>query len=151
MKSYSDKLARYRCRTWLILFCLWALIHVPSNGFCSILLTLGPEETAKQVALGIQTGSASEVAKNFNTLVDLSIPGYDDTYSKNQAENILKEFFYQNIVKTFKITKRGSSADGSQYSIGELQTTKKVYRVYFLIKAVSGQHLVHQFQIQENN
>jgi len=130
------------------------------SGFSVILLLLvfysfrgfgsGPDETVKLIAAGIQAGNAAAVSKHFNTMVDLSLPGYEDTYSKTQAGQILKDFFAQNPVQKFKITKQGASEDGSQYAIGELETSKKNYRVYFLIKAVGGNNLVHQLQIQEN-
>ena len=110
----------------------------------------GPEETASQVASAIQAGNAAEVSKYFNAMVDLTLPGSDDTYSKIQAGQILKEFFAKNPVKGFKITGQGTSPDGSQYSIGSLDTGKKVFRVYFLIKSVGGQNLIHQLQVQEN-
>jgi len=107
-------------------------------------------ETARLVAAGIQAGNAEAVAKHFNTMVDLSLPGYDDTYSKTQASQILKDFFANNPVQKFRITKQGASEDGSKYAIGELETGTKKFRVYFLIKTVKGKHLVHQMQIQEN-
>ncbi len=108
----------------------------------------GPEETASQVAAAIQAGNAADVAKYFNSMVDLTLPGYDESYSKTQAGQIMKEFFAQNPVKSFKITRQGSSPDGSQYSIGSLDTGKKIFRVYFLIKSVNGQNLIHQLQVQ---
>ena len=110
----------------------------------------GPEETATQVAAAIQAGNALEVAKNFNAMVDLTLPGFDDTYSKTQAGQILKEFFVQNPVKSFKTTRQGSSPDGSQFTIGALEAGKKVFRVYYIIKSVNGQNLVQQLQVQEN-
>jgi hypothetical protein len=110
----------------------------------------GPEETATQIATAIQAGNAAEISKYFNTMVDLTLPGYDDSYSKAQAGQILKEFFSQNTVKSFKINRQGSSPDGSQYSIGSLDTGKKIFRVYFLIKSVNGQNLLQQLQVQEN-
>jgi len=110
----------------------------------------GPEETATKVANAIQAGNAQEVAKNFNAMVDLTLPGYDDTYSKIQAGQILKDFFSQNPVKSFKITRQGSSPDGSQYTIGSLEAGKKIFRVYFIIKSVNGLNLVQQLQVQEN-
>jgi hypothetical protein len=110
----------------------------------------GPEETGKQVVAAIQDGNAMELAKNFNAMVDLTLPGYDDTYSKAQAGQILKDFFSQNPVKSFKVTRQGSSPDGSQYTIGSLEAGKKVFRIYFIIKSVSGQFLVQQLQVQEN-
>jgi hypothetical protein len=110
----------------------------------------GPEETAAQVATAIQAGNSADVAKHFNAMVDLTLPGYDDTYSKTQAGQILKDFFAQNQVKSFKTTRQGSSPDGSQYTIGSLETGKKVFRVYFIIKLSGGQYLIQQLQVQEN-
>lgn len=112
-------------------------------------VSAGPEETAAQVASAIQSGNAAEVAKHFNTMVDLTLPGYDDTYSKTQAGQILKDFFAQNPVKGFKTTRQGSSPDGSLFNIGSLDTGKKTYRVYFIIKTVNGQYLIQQLQVQE--
>jgi len=109
----------------------------------------GPEETAAQVVSAIQAGNAAEVAKHFNAMVDLTLPGYDDTYSKTQAGQILKDFFTQNPVKAFKTTRQGSSPDGSLFCIGTLDTGKKSYRVYFIIKTVNGQNLIQQLQVQE--
>jgi len=123
----------------VLLFLLTGLMSFP-----------GPEDTATQVANAMQAGNAAEIARYFNPMVDLTLPGYDDTYSKTQAGQILKDFFTQNPVKSFKVTRQGSSPDGSQYTIGSLEAGKKVYRVYFIIKSVNGQHLVQQLQLQEN-
>ncbi len=128
--------------TLLLLFLYLSVSHVFAGG---------PEETAKLVVAGIQSGNAAEVAKYFNTMVDLSLPGFDDTYSRNQAGQILRDFFLKYPIKSFKINKDGSSNDGSRYAIGDLQTEQTAYRVYFLIKPVGGQSLIHQLQIQEKN
>ena len=125
-------------------------LMVPVLILMGFLPIAGPDDTATQVATAIQAGNSSDLSKYFNAMVDLTLPGYDDSYSKTQAGQIMKEFFSQNPVKSFKISKQGSSPDGSQYSIGSLDTGKKVYRVYFLIKSVNGQNLVHQLQVQEN-
>lgn len=109
----------------------------------------GPEETATLVINAIQAGNPVEAGKYFNSMIDLTIPGYDDSYSKAQAGQILKEFFQNQPVKNIRVTRQGNSPDGSQYTIGTLETTKKTYRIYFLIKSLGGQFLVHQFQIQD--
>jgi hypothetical protein len=110
----------------------------------------GPEETATQVIAALQNGNATEISKHFNAMVDLTLPGYDDSYSKAQAGQILKDFFTREPVKAVKVTRQGNSPDGSQYTIGTLETSKKSYRVYFLVKNSGGQSMVHQFQIQDN-
>lgn len=106
-------------------------------------------EVSKQVTAALQGNNAQEVSRYFNAMVDLTLPGYDDTYSKAQAGQILREFLTQNPVKSFKITRQGTSPDGSDYTIGTLETAKKSYRLYFLIKMTGGQDLIQQFQIQD--
>ncbi|HNY01997.1 MAG TPA: DUF4783 domain-containing protein [Bacteroidales bacterium] len=108
------------------------------------------DQTLAQVAAAVQAGNAAELMKKFNAMVDLTLPGFDDSYSRVQAGQMLKDFFAQNPVKSFTITKSGSSPDGSRYHIGTLETSKKTYRVYFIVKSAGGQDLIHQFQVQEN-
>jgi len=82
-------------------------------------------------------------------MVDLGVPGSEDTYSKVQAKRIIDDFFSKNPVKSYKCTKTGTSNDGSQFSIGRLEAGNKFFRVYYLIKKISDKPLIHQFQIQE--
>lgn len=109
----------------------------------------GPEETAKQVVTAIREGNAVHVSNHFSNMVGLTLPGYDDTYSKSQAGQILKDFFSRNPVKGFQVTRQGASEDGSHYSIGELKSGAKTYRVYFLIRKIDGRAVVQQLQIRE--
>jgi hypothetical protein len=104
----------------------------------------------EQVVSAIQSGNATGVSSHFNSMVDLTVPGFDDSYSKAQAGQILKDFFVQYPVKSFKVTREGSSPDGSRFVIGTLETTKKSFRVYFLMKTVNGTELIHQFQVQDS-
>ena len=108
-----------------------------------------PEDINKQVVTAISTGNADELEKYFNSMVDLTVGINEDTYSKNQAGRIVKDFFEHNPVKSFKVSKQGTSNDGSQYSVGELHAGDKVYRVFYLIKKTGNVYLIQQFQIQE--
>lgn len=117
--------------------------------FLGLMAGQGPEDTARQVTAALQGGNATEISKHFNTMIDLTLPGYDDSYSKAQAGQIVREFFSGQTVKSYKVTRQGTSPDGAQYTIGNLETSKQTYRVYFLIKKSGGQFLVHQFQIQD--
>lgn len=127
----------------------FTIFHFQGTG--SILLTSPPDETTKLIAAGIRAGDANEVSKYFNAMVDLIIPGYNDTYAKNQAGQILKEFFSRNPVKHFKVTKQGSSENGSLYAIGELLSGKIEYRVYFLMQTIDGKNLIQQLKIEDNS
>ena len=128
---------------WLIMTTLVVMLSFSG-------VAAGPDETAKEVAAGLNSGLAEAVSRHFNEMVDLTLPGSDDTYSKTQAGQILKEFFVQNPVKSFKVSKQGSSADGSTYCIGTLEAGGRSYRVYYLIKAAGSKNVVQQLQVQEN-
>jgi hypothetical protein len=109
------------------------------------------EETNNQISAALNSGNAAELSIHFNSMVDCGITGNEDTYSKVQASRILQDFFKNNPVKSFKITKQGNSTDGSQYSIGELKAGNKIFRVYYLLKKISDSYLIQQLQIQEEH
>jgi hypothetical protein len=108
-----------------------------------------PEDINKQVVAAILSGNAGELEKYFNSMIDLTVGKNEDTYSRNQAGRIIKDFFDHNPVKSFKVNKQGTSNDGSQYSVGELHSGDKVFRVFYLIKKTGNVYLIQQLQIQE--
>jgi hypothetical protein len=111
----------------------------------------GQDDTNKQIVAALAAGNAMVLSGYFNSMVDLGISGNEDTYSKTQATQILKDFFVKNPVKSVKITRQGSSTDGSQFSIGEMQAATATFRIYYLLKKVSGKFLIQQLQIQKEN
>jgi hypothetical protein len=108
-------------------------------------------EINNQIASALSAGNATELANYFNTMVDLSIPGTEDTFGKTQATRILQDFFSKSPVKSYKTNKQGSSTDGSQFAIGRMEAGNKVFRIYYLMKKSLDKYLIHQFQIQEEN
>jgi hypothetical protein len=124
----------------------------------TILLTVQPGKSScqtaeinKQIVSALSAGNANDLTGNFNVMVDLSVPGTEDSFGKTQATRILQDFFSKYPVKSYKSTKQGSSNDGSQFYIGRLEAGDKVFRVYYLMKNTSDKFLIHQFQIQEEN
>jgi hypothetical protein len=109
------------------------------------------DDTNKQILAALTAGNAVVLSSFFNNMIDLGIAGNEDTYSKTQATQILKDFFIKNPVKSVKFTSEGSSTDGSQFTIGEMKTGTGTYRLYFLLKKVSGKFLIQQLQIQKQN
>lgn len=107
-----------------------------------------PDETDRKIALALSAGNAEALAAYFNTLIDLGVAGVEETYSKTQATRILQDFFRKNPVKTYKVTRQGTSNDGSRFTIGTLEAGGKTYRVYYLLKVEGGSLLIHQLQIQ---
>lgn len=126
------------------LFILSLLISVTTNRAYS--------DVPEGLVTAIKTGNARELAKYFNTTIELVIADKEGIYSKPQAEQILKDFFIKNPLTkdSFRLLHEVGK-ESSRYAIGNLYTTKGVYRVSFLIKTVNNIPLIDQLRIEEDN
>jgi hypothetical protein len=132
---------------WKISLLLLAVLMLPFRSMPGP----GQDKTDQQIVDALTAGNATALSQHFNAMVDLGISGNEDTYSKTQATQILKDFFLKNAVKTVKITRQGSSTDGSRFSIGEMKAGTDTFRIYYLLKKVGGKLLIQQLQIQKAN
>ena len=89
----------------------------------------------EEVITAIKAGNASEVARYFDNTVEINLPDKSNSYSKSQAELVLKDFFSTNTVKSFTVNHKGENA-GSQFCIGTLVTKNGIFRstVYMKLK-----------------
>jgi hypothetical protein len=101
-------------------------------------------------ARGLQTGNAGELAKHFDGSVEVTILKTSSSYSKTQAEMVLKNFFNSNSPKSYKAIHNGDSGGGAKYQIGELATANKTYRTYLFGKVKGGSLLIQEIRIEEN-
>ncbi len=104
---------------------------------------------ANGVSNAIKSGNSKELAKYFYSSIDLTVPGNDGTFSKSQAELIVKDFFTKNPPKSFVINHQGTSGDGSQFSIGTYSSSSMSFRTYFLIKKFSDTFYIQQIQFEQ--
>ena len=102
------------------------------------------------IATAFRTGSAAGLAVYLNNTVELVLPDKEDFYSKSVAETILKDFFAHYKSREFTIRHQGSKGE-TQYAIANLVTDKGHFRVYFLLKKVNGNPLIHQIRIESEN
>lgn len=109
---------------------------------------LKAQDVNSKIAQAIQIANANDLARYFNNSIDLTIPGSEGTYSKVQAEQILKSFFTKYPPVSFSINHKGNSNDGSMYAIGNYKSSTQSFRTYFLIKPIGGQNLIHQLKFE---
>ena len=102
------------------------------------------------ISIAIKAGNASELAKYMNSTIELLLLDKEDFYKKNVAETILKDFFTEYQTKDFTIRHQGAKND-AEYAIGNLKTEKGDFRVYFLLKKVDQELLIHQIRIESDN
>ena len=102
------------------------------------------------ITTAFRTGSAAGLSVYLNSTVELVLPDKEDFYSKSVAETILKDFFNHYKSREFTIRHQGAKGD-AQYAIANLDTDKGHFRVYFLLKKVNGNPLIHQIRIEAEN
>lgn len=95
----------------------------------------------------VKSGNASQVARFFDTNVEISMPDKSNSYSKSQAELVLKDFFATNPVKSFEIIHKGENA-GSQYCIGTLQTKNGAYRTTIFMKQKADVQVLQELRFE---
>jgi hypothetical protein len=116
-------------------------------------LTASAQDQAKipdGISIAIKAGNAAELSKFMNSTIELLLLNKEDFYKKNVAETILKDFFAEYQTKEFTIRHQGAGND-AQYAIGNLKTEKGDFRVYFLLKKVNQELLIHQIRIESDN
>ena len=95
----------------------------------------------------LHAGNASELSKYFDDNVELTMPVKSDSYSKAQAQVIVKDFFANNGVKNFKFLHKGDAPEGN-YCIGTLQTKSGNFRTTVFMKIKGSKEVVKQIKFQ---
>ncbi len=100
-----------------------------------------------EVIAALKSGNASQVAKYFDNTVEISLPDKSNSYSKSQAELVLKDFFSNSGVKGFEVIHKGENA-GSQYCIGTLQTKNGSYRTTVFMKQKGDTQVLQELRFE---
>ena len=101
------------------------------------------------LSLAFKTGNVEKISEYLNSTVELVLLDNEDFYSKKVAEGILKDFFKTHKVSEFIIKHQGGKNDAN-FAIGNLKTDNGTFRVYFLIKSVNSEPLIHQLRIEKD-
>jgi hypothetical protein len=103
------------------------------------------------IATAISTGNADALSKFFDSDVDISLFEKEDTYEKDKAANLMKDFFTKNKPKAFSQMHNGASkGKDTQYTIGEMSTASGNYRVYIYMKIINDSYLIQEIRIGKN-
>jgi hypothetical protein len=100
------------------------------------------------VANALKSGNAGEVSKYFDNTIEMSLSETSKSFSKNQAQLVLRQFFSNNPVKDFKVIHE-SENEGSQYCIGNLTTTNGVFRTTIYMKQKGDKQLVQEMRFEK--
>ena len=100
-----------------------------------------------EVVAAMKAGNSVLLAKYFDNVVDISMPDKSNSYSKSQAEMVIKDFFTSNPVKSFEIIHKGENA-GSQFCIGTLQTKNGTFRTTIFMKKKGDIQVLQEFRFE---
>ena len=100
-----------------------------------------------EVATAIRSGNVDQLSSFFDNRVDLSLPDKTDTYSKSQAEMIIRDFFSRYGVRNFQIKQRGETG-GLEFCIGTLQTQNGDFRTCLYLKQKGDRQFIQQLRFQ---
>jgi Domain of unknown function (DUF4783) len=121
-------------------FILFAGLFLTVCSFISLSFT--------EVVRAIKSGNSAEVSKYFDNTVEITLPEKSNSYSKSQAELVLRDFFASNIVKDFEVLHK-SDTPGSQYCIGNLKTSNGTFRTTIYMKSKGDQELVQELRFEK--
>lgn len=116
---------------------------------CAGFMTLSSsaQTVIQEVISALQASNAAQVARHFDNTVDITLPQKGNSYSKSQAEVILRDFLVTNPVKSFQVIHRGDNA-GSQYCIGKLITKNGAFRTTIFMKQRGDNQFLQEIRFE---
>jgi len=116
-------------------------------GFTLLLTSFTEQNSIDEVIGALRSGNSSDLSRYFDENVDLTLPDKSDSYSKAQAQLIVKDFFMNNGVKGFDLKHKGDSP-GGHFCIGTLQTNSGNFRTNVFMKIKSGREVIKEIRFQ---
>lgn len=96
----------------------------------------------------MKNAQTTRITKFFSNSVELTLLENEGIYSRQQSEQLLKNFFAQHPPKNVNLQHKGSSAQGAKYAIITYEATNGKFRTYIFMKD-NGQGLqVNEFRIE---
>ncbi len=100
-----------------------------------------------EVIGALRSGNSAQLSVFFDENVELTLPDKSDSYSRAQAQLIVKDFFGNNGVKGFELKHKGDSPSG-HFCIGTLQTNAGNFRTNVFMKVKNGKEVVKEIRFQ---
>lgn len=95
----------------------------------------GPKETMAKVVSTVSQADASALAGFFNSTVEVTVPGEDNSFSDQQATFVMKEFFTKHPVKSIEVMHQGNSGS-TYYATASTVTAKGNFDTNIFLKKI---------------
>ena len=117
-------------------------------GLIVLLFCLSSFISVDEVVSAIKNGSVSQLSKYLDNTIEITFTDKSNTYSKSQAELVLKDFFNNNEVKSFELMHRGDNIN-AQFLIGTLETKNGEYRTTIYMKQKGDKQLLQELRFEK--
>ena len=101
-----------------------------------------------EISGSIKSGNAKALSSHFDATVEVTILDTEGSYSRSQAELVVRNFFTKNEPRNFRIIHKGESGGNSKYAIGKLETSNGTFRTYIYVKNKEGKLMVQQLRFE---
>jgi hypothetical protein len=112
-----------------------------------LLISFKPYVSIEDVATAMRSGDVNQLSAYLDNRVDITLPDKTDTYSKTQAEMVIRDFFLSNGVQNFQMKHKGENA-GSEFCIGILKTRNGDYKTVLFMKLKGDRQLLQELRFQ---
>jgi len=103
--------------------------------------------TVEEILGAMRKGDAISISRHFDNLVEITLNDKSHSYSRTQAEVVLRDFFSQHNVRSFTINHRVNSSAG-EYCVGTLNTNGRDFRTTILFKMRGDRKLVQELRFE---
>ena len=104
--------------------------------------------SVEDIVTAIKNGDATEVSKYFDNTIEITLLEKSNSYSKEQAELVLHDFFASNGVKDFEVLHQSENS-GSRFCIGNLQTNNGTFRTTIFMKQKGAKDLIQEIKFEK--
>ncbi|MCF8246095.1 MAG: DUF4783 domain-containing protein [Saprospiraceae bacterium] len=124
---------------------LFVLLLAPSIAFVNT-----EELNLDAITKAISSGNADALGQYFDSSVEIAVLDKEETYTKAQAIQVMKDFFTKNKPSSFKQVHQGASkGQDSQYCIGNMTATSGTYRVYIYMKVSGTKQVIQELRFDK--
>lgn len=115
---------------------------------CSYTRLSAQSDITPALSAALKKGDAAGIAVYLMPQVELTLSGKDGVVDSGQARQMLSAFFKENPPQAFTIKHQGTSKLDDQFRIGELTTSKGMFRVTFFMKKNNNALQIKQLKIE---
>lgn len=103
--------------------------------------------TVDEIFGAIRRGDAVKVSRHFDNLVEITVAEKSYSYSRTQAEVVLRDFFSVHTVRDFTMLHKANS-NNAEYYVGRLHTARGDFRTTVLVKTRGDKRVVQELRFE---